>query len=149
LTNYKILLVTDDRADLNLRLGEKVEVVVVPESYQTNAIFKARGLQYVIEHVFKRWNLKRTWIFHLDEESLISPQTLYGVKDIFKDSFFLVIAIMFIGVIENFPAVKGLVDYKRNGRADWQVTRKSISNPIALVPSVATASVSGMRASRT
>ena len=81
LTNYKILLVTDDREDLKLRLGEKVKVVVVPESYETNAIFKARGLQYAVEHVFNRWNLKRTWIFHLDEESLVSPQTLYGVFD--------------------------------------------------------------------
>jgi egghead protein (zeste-white 4 protein) len=54
--------------------------LVVPEDYRTPAgsLFKARALHYASAHSTLTPD---TWIFHLDEESQLSPSLVVGIRD--------------------------------------------------------------------
>ncbi|MDP8888495.1 MAG: glycosyltransferase family 2 protein [Thermoproteota archaeon] len=78
--NYQISVVTDDPQDRWTLKNEKCEVVVVEKSYHTNAIKKGRALQYAVEHRQRIGkNTSKRWIFHMDEESYLTPQTILAL----------------------------------------------------------------------
>ena len=78
--NYVIEVVTD-RA-IYLPLSDKCREVVVPASYQTKngTMFKARALNYCLEHDVNKLS-SNDWIVHLDEETLLTKQAIYGILD--------------------------------------------------------------------
>jgi egghead protein (zeste-white 4 protein) len=83
-SRYKIVVVADkeegDEAIKEHLEKKGIIVVLCPSDYRTNAIRKARALQYAVEHFYKRLGAhENRWILHLDEESLICPQTLFSV----------------------------------------------------------------------
>ena len=78
--NYQISVVTDDPQDRWTLNNERCEVVVVEKNYHTNAIKKARALQYAVEHRKRIGkNTSTRWIFHMDEESYVTPQTILAL----------------------------------------------------------------------
>ena len=80
LANYQISVVTDDPRDGWTLKDEKCEVVVVEKNYHTNAIKKGRALQYAVEHRQRFGkNTSKRWIFHMDEESYVTPQTILAL----------------------------------------------------------------------
>jgi len=78
--NYQISVVTDDPEDARTLKGTKCEVVVVDKSFQTDAIRKGRALQYAVEHRrMTKKNSAKYWIFHMDDESYVTPQTVLAL----------------------------------------------------------------------
>src|ERR671914_1879350 len=78
--NYRISVVTADPQDRWTLNNERCEVVVVEKNYHTNAIKKARALQYAVEHRKRIGkNTSTRWIFHMDEESYVTPQTILAL----------------------------------------------------------------------
>jgi egghead protein (zeste-white 4 protein) len=78
--NYQICVVTDDPHDPWTLRKERCEVVVVEKSYNTHAIKKGRALQYAVDHRRRmRKNTNNRWIFHMDEESYVTPQTILAL----------------------------------------------------------------------
>ena len=81
-SDYSISVVTEDPKDVELVKGAKV--IVVPKDYKTEngAIRKARALHYVVEQRKLENNgagASNSWIFHMDEESVATPQTLLSI----------------------------------------------------------------------
>ncbi|MGD0729152.1 MAG: glycosyltransferase family 2 protein, partial [Candidatus Micrarchaeaceae archaeon] len=73
--NYNIDVITQGSLDHFNVAGDKI---FVPDNYKTknNTKYKARALQYAIEHT----NIsKNTWILHLDDESKVTPQTIGSI----------------------------------------------------------------------
>ncbi|HJU33809.1 MAG TPA: glycosyltransferase family 2 protein [Nitrososphaera sp.] len=78
--NYQISVVTDDPDDRWTLKNEKCEVVVVQKNYHTDAIKKGRALQYAVEHRRRTGkNTDNRWIFHMDEESYVTSQTILAL----------------------------------------------------------------------
>lgn len=78
--NYSISVVTDDIHDEKVLGDRNCEVVTVPESFQVNAIKKGRALQYSVEHRKRKGtNTKKFWIFHMDDESYVTSQTILAL----------------------------------------------------------------------
>ncbi len=80
LKNYVISVVTDDPREVQALRNDICEVIVVDKDFHANAIKKARALQYAVEH--RRVTAKNTskyWIFHLDDESYVTPQTILAL----------------------------------------------------------------------
>src|ERR671920_736476 len=78
--NYQISVVTDDPQDRWTLKNEKCEVVVVEKNYRTDAIKKGRALQYAVEHRQRTSkNTRKRWIFHMDEESYVTSQTILAL----------------------------------------------------------------------
>ena len=77
---YKIMVVTDDPNDPTTLKGAGCEVVVVDADFKTNAIRKGRALQYAVEHRRRTGeNTSKYWIFHMDDESFVTPQTILAL----------------------------------------------------------------------
>jgi cellulose synthase/poly-beta-1,6-N-acetylglucosamine synthase-like glycosyltransferase len=84
--NYEISVVTDDPLDITTLKDTKCEVIVVKKDFVTNAIKKARALQYAVEH--RRLTSKNNsgyWIYHMDDESYVTPQTILALLKYIKD----------------------------------------------------------------
>jgi cellulose synthase/poly-beta-1,6-N-acetylglucosamine synthase-like glycosyltransferase len=78
--NYSISVVTDDSEDEESLANYPCEVVTVPPSFRTSAIKKARALQYSVEHRQRMaTNTNNYWIFHMDDESCVTPQTILAL----------------------------------------------------------------------
>ena len=82
--NYQIDVVSDIRVAHKLGQKFRCKFHVVPDSYSTerNARYKARALHYLIEKDAKRKediSYNDVWVLHLDEESIITEQSLAGV----------------------------------------------------------------------
>jgi beta-1,4-mannosyltransferase len=78
--SYQISVVTDDEKDKYTLSNYKCEVIVVEKEYSTNAIKKGRALQYAVE--FRRKcakNSHKQWIFHMDDESCVTTQTVLSL----------------------------------------------------------------------
>jgi egghead protein (zeste-white 4 protein) len=90
--NFKIEVVTDLR--VRKQLGEfcdKMYFYKVPLLYQTDggAKYKARALHFALEKRRKhslQESLENMWVFHLDEESMITPQVIAGISKFIADS---------------------------------------------------------------
>jgi hypothetical protein len=61
--------------------------VTVPENFSCDAIYKGRALQYGVKiRKAEKRNTDELYIFHLDDESLISKQTLCSALSFLEDS---------------------------------------------------------------
>jgi beta-1,4-mannosyltransferase len=59
---------------------QNCRTIIVPPQYSCNALYKGRALQYAVELRRKESkNNEETHIFHLDDESLITKQTLCSI----------------------------------------------------------------------
>src|ERR687897_1857363 len=77
---YEISVVTDDEKDKDTLSNYKCEVIVVEKGYSTNAIKKGRALQYAVEFRSKcAKNSIKQWIFHMDDESCVTTQTVLSL----------------------------------------------------------------------
>jgi beta-1,4-mannosyltransferase len=84
--NYQISVVTDDPHDRWTLKSEKCELVVVEANYQTNAIKKGRALQYAVEYRRRIGkNTSERWIFHMDEESYVTQQTILALLKFIRE----------------------------------------------------------------
>ena len=78
-TNYSVRTLSDDPADASNPFGVD-RVMVTPSDYETDAVRKGRSMQYAVEtYRSEPWDRSKTWIFHLDEESVMLPQTLEAI----------------------------------------------------------------------
>jgi len=81
-SRYRIDVVIEERDSnqYNSNLSEKVNTIVVPRNYQTNATYKARALQYATELRKARGeNRENVWLYHLDDESMVTKQCLSAI----------------------------------------------------------------------
>lgn len=84
--NYHISVVTDDPADTQTLKNTNCETIVVPRNFTTDAIRKGRALQYAVEHRrSKEMNTSKFWIFHMDDESYVTPQTILALLKAIRD----------------------------------------------------------------
>ena len=84
--NYQISVVTDDPDDVRTLTNEKCEVVAVDNDFRTNAIKKGRALQYAVEHRRRVGiNTSKQWIFHMDDESYVTPQTILALLKFIRE----------------------------------------------------------------
>jgi egghead protein (zeste-white 4 protein) len=85
--SYEISVVTDDEKDKRTLSNHKCEVIVVEKEYSTNAIKKGRALQYAVE--FRRKcakNSLKQWVFHMDDESCVTTQTVLSLLKFIRSS---------------------------------------------------------------
>jgi beta-1,4-mannosyltransferase len=85
--SYEISVVTDDEKDKDTLSNHKCEVIVVEKEYSTNAIKKGRALQYAVE--FRRKcakNSLKQWVFHMDDESCVTTQTVLSLLKFIRSS---------------------------------------------------------------
>ena len=74
-TKYDIWVVTDAQEKF-----ERCRTIIVPQYYSSNAIYKGRALQYAVEiRKEEKISSKDIYVFHLDDESLITKQTLCSI----------------------------------------------------------------------
>lgn len=79
---YEVWVVTDASEEF-----EHCRTIPVRPDYSCNAMFKGRALQYAVEIRKKEnRNTEDTYIFHLDDESLITKQTMYSVLTFLEDN---------------------------------------------------------------
>jgi beta-1,4-mannosyltransferase len=84
--NYQISVVTDDPDDVGNLKNEKCEVVVVDKGFSTNAIKKGRALQYAVEYRRRiGMHTSKHWIFHMDDESYVTPQTILALLKFIRE----------------------------------------------------------------
>ena len=83
---FKISVVTEDPTD-QIELREfDCEVVVVPKSFKASAIKKGRALQYALLYRRSRdENKKQFWIYHMDDESFVTSQTILSLLKFIRD----------------------------------------------------------------
>jgi len=78
-TNFSIRILSDDPRDESNLFGVD-RVMVTPGDYETDAVRKGRSMQYAVEtYRCEPGDKSKTWIMHLDEESVMLPQTLEAV----------------------------------------------------------------------
>ena len=78
--SFEISVVTDDEKDVATLSKHNCEVIVVEKEYSTNAIKKGRALQYAVECRRKCMkNSFKHWIFHMDDESCVTTQTVLSL----------------------------------------------------------------------
>src|SRR5712664_1218624 len=76
LNSFKVVTVSDDPRDVSTN-ADVDEAIVVPSSYDCNALKKARSLNYAAQRYKETIHgLENAWIFHIDEESVVLPQTI-------------------------------------------------------------------------
>ena len=78
-TKYQVDLVTDTKVPKRVAKSFNARNVVVPSNYQTipSVKHKARALQYAVEQRKKRRQTNaRRWIYLLDEESMVTEQSV-------------------------------------------------------------------------
>ena len=80
-SNYKISIVTEDENDKQkFHHLKNCEIVTVDKKYNTNAIKKSRALQFAVEYRRKTGeDTNKFWIFHMDDESYVTNQTLLSL----------------------------------------------------------------------
>src|ERR671919_428206 len=91
--SYEISVVTDDEKDKGTLSNHKCEVIVVEKDYSTNAIKKGRALQYAVE--FRRKcakNSPKHWVFHMDDESCVTTQTVLSLLKFIRSSGLAVVS---------------------------------------------------------
>ncbi len=83
---YEILIVTEDATDFKTLNGFPCRVLCVDPGFNPNAIKKARALQYAIEDRKKtNQNSNDFWIFHMDDESYVIPQTVLSILKFIRE----------------------------------------------------------------
>ena len=78
--NYQICIITDDPMDKATLNDINCEVIIVDKKFTSSAIKKGRALQYAVEHRRKSGkNIAKYWIFHMDDESYVTSQTIMSL----------------------------------------------------------------------
>jgi egghead protein (zeste-white 4 protein) len=91
--SFEISVVTDDEKDIDTLSRYNCEVIVVEKQYSTNAIKKGRALQYAVECRRKYMkNSFKHWIFHMDDESCVTTQTILSLLKFIRSSGSAVVA---------------------------------------------------------
>ncbi|CAF1562707.1 unnamed protein product, partial [Didymodactylos carnosus] len=82
LLKFMLEVVTDK--PMQLDTDPRVHQTVVPEKYTTStgAMYKSRALQYALETTLLN---SSDWIVHLDEETLLTDNCLYGILNFVND----------------------------------------------------------------
>ena len=79
---YEIWVVTDAKEEFRC-----CRTIRVPGDYSCNAIFKGRALQYAVEiRKSEGKNDVRTYLYHLDDESLVTEQTICSILSFLEDN---------------------------------------------------------------
>ena len=80
LMNFKFEIVTDKSVSIGKH--QDIRETVVPEQYRTkkNALYKARALHWCLEPNVNILS-NEDWIVHLDEETKLTEDVLYGISD--------------------------------------------------------------------
>src|ERR671922_1638234 len=85
--SFEISVVTDDEKDVDTLSKHNCEVIVVEKQYSTNAIKKGRALQYAVECRRKcAKNSLKQWVFHMDDESCVTTQTVLSLLKFIRSS---------------------------------------------------------------
>ncbi|KOC69294.1 Beta-1,4-mannosyltransferase egh [Habropoda laboriosa] len=84
LENFQIEVVSDK--SIGLFRQRRIREIVVPPNYRTSsgALFKARALQYCLENSVNEL-ADRDWIVHLDEETLLTENSVRGILNFVLD----------------------------------------------------------------
>jgi beta-1,4-mannosyltransferase len=84
--NYQISIITEDPKDRTTLNGTKCEVIIVDKKFRAFAIKKGRALQYAVEHRRKTGkNIASYWIFHMDDESYVTDQTIISLLKFIRE----------------------------------------------------------------
>jgi beta-1,4-mannosyltransferase len=84
--NYQISIITDDPKDKATLNDMNCEVILVDKKFTAFAIKKARALQYAVEYRRKtRKNIAKYWIFHMDDESYVTNQTIISLLKFIRE----------------------------------------------------------------
>ena len=84
--NYQISIITDDPKDRTTLNGTSCEVIIVDKKFKAFAIKKGRALQYAVEHRRKTGkNIASYWIFHMDDESYVTDQTVISLLKFIRE----------------------------------------------------------------
>ena len=84
--NYQISIITDDPKDRTTLNGTSCEVIIVDKKFKAFAIKKGRALQYAVEHRRKTGkNIASYWIFHMDDESYVTDQTIISLLKFIRE----------------------------------------------------------------
>ncbi|XP_074109151.1 beta-1,4-mannosyltransferase egh-like isoform X1 [Cotesia typhae] len=107
LENFQIEVVTDK--PLGLKTHRRLRELVVPSEYRTKtgALFKARALQYCLEERVNEL-AEHDWIVHLDEETLLTENSLRGILNFVLDG--------------KHPFGQGLITYANETVVNWVTT---------------------------
>jgi hypothetical protein len=84
-----ISIVSDDPQDIATlsSIDDNCEVVIVDKKFVTYAIKKGRALQYAVEYRRKLGkNTSKYWIFHMDDESYVTSQTILSLLKFIRES---------------------------------------------------------------
>lgn len=93
LDNWRIDVLTEEHSTALSEIKEEyrsrtnVNVVVVPRGYKTKSksINKSRALQYGLEyHIERGENNKQVWLFHLDDDASVGPDTIAAIAEHIK-----------------------------------------------------------------
>lgn len=107
LEHFIIEVVTDKR--MNINQSSKLREIVVPIDYKTKtgALYKARALQYCLEDDVNNLN-GNDWIVHLDEETLMSEDSVRGILNFVMDG--------------RHKFGQGLITYAHGNVVNWMTT---------------------------
>jgi len=107
LENFLIEVVTDKA--IHLTHHRRIREIVVPKEYKTRtgALFKSRALQYCLEDNVNVLN-DNDWIVHLDEETLLTENSVRGVINFVLDG--------------KHPFGQGLITYANENVVNWLTT---------------------------
>ncbi|XP_014300301.2 beta-1,4-mannosyltransferase egh-like [Microplitis demolitor] len=107
LKNFQIEVVTGK--PIGLMSHRRIRELVVPNEYQTKtgALFKARNLQYCLEDGVNEL-ADHDWIVHLDEETLLTENSIYGILNFVLDG--------------KHPFGQGLITYANETVVNWITT---------------------------
>ena len=79
---YEVWVVTDAEEEF-----KNCRTITVPKEFSCNAVFKGRALQYAVElRAMEKKNTENIYILHLDDESLITKQTLCSVLSFLEEN---------------------------------------------------------------
>jgi len=86
LKNYEIWVVTEPDANPEIDNIKDVKIIKVPYEFSTKngAKYKARALEYAKE-LRKNYDHENTWIYFLDEESIVGEDTILGIIDFIEN----------------------------------------------------------------
>jgi len=89
LKDFRVWVVSEEGENLCfLKDYEGVEVIYVPGSYRTKNLtkYKSRALNYSMElRKSLRLNNKATWVYFMDEESVVGEDTILGIIDFIEN----------------------------------------------------------------
>jgi cellulose synthase/poly-beta-1,6-N-acetylglucosamine synthase-like glycosyltransferase len=86
LKNYEIWVVTEPDANSEIDNIKDVKIIKVPYEFSTQngAKYKTRALEYAKE-LRKNYDHENTWIYFLDEESIVGEDTILGIIDFIEN----------------------------------------------------------------